>query len=159
MKGLAWALWLSAIAILVCILQMSAVTKPHSAALGQVERSLLAIAPPTVVLAQEPAPAAAIIDSIAGCSKLGVFPRREWAERVATILTDAAPSTPIDAVVESSRIIEEVATVSWQVQKISSTAYYLRFDAWSLDELARRMTLQRDLLKKLLSITAIPEAC
>lgn len=166
MKGLALALWLTAIALLVCILQMNAKTSPRTDALTP-ERSLLMLVPTIVPLPQEPVSAMAAIAVaeklafVAGCSRLGVFPRRDWAERVAVILTETMPSAPVEAaaVAEASHLIEEAAAKPWRVQHIGLDAYYLQFDAWGIDELAARMTLQRALLKRLLSINAIPEAC
>lgn len=169
MKALALVLWLAAIALLVCILQMDSLIRPRSDALLQAGRSLLAIAPATAVLVPLPAPAPApapvsvsvsdAADPVAGCSRLGIFPRRDWAERVAIILTDATSPVPADSALRESRLIEETPTQPWRVQRVGLDAYYLQFEAWGIDELAARMTQQRGLLKKLLSISAIPEAC
>lgn len=141
MKGLALALWFAASALLVCVLQLDTRVSPRSDVLVGAGR-LLVIAPPipVAVLPQEPVPAMAAAP-VAGCSRLGVFPRRDWAERVAAILMENAPEA------------------SWRVQRVGLNAYYLLFEAWSIDELAARMTLQRALLKSLLSISAIPETC
>jgi len=171
MKVLALLLWFAAMALLVGVLQMEAVVKPPSDALVPSGRSLLAIAPssaptatlpPAAVLVSAPVPAPVVdTEPVAGCSRLGVFPRRDWAERVAVILAGAALPAPVkvSAAAEAARLIEEVPAPPWRVQRIGLDAYYLQFDAWGIDELASRMTLQRALLKRLLSINAIPEAC
>lgn len=167
MKALALALWFVAVALLVCVLQMDSLIRPRSDAFLQAGRSLLAIAPATAVLVPLPAPAPAPVsvsvsdaaDPVAGCSRLGIFPRRDWAERVAIILTDATSPVPADSALRESRLIEETPTQPWRVQRVGLDAYYLQFEAWGIDELAARMTQQRGLLKKLLSISAIPEAC
>jgi len=167
MKVLALLLWFAAMALLVGVLQMEAVVKPPSDALVPSGRSLLAIAPaamlpPAAVLVSAAVPAPVVDpEPVAGCSRLGVFPRRDWAERVAVILAGAAWPAPVkvSAAAEAARLIEEVPAPPWRVQRIGLDAYYLQFDAWGIDELASRMTLQRALLKRLLSINAIPEAC
>ena len=171
MKALAIAMWLTAVVLLVCVLRMDERVTRYTDAVVPAERSLLAIAQPAAALlpmpalVEEPAPAldeaASVLEPpapVAGCSRLGVFPRRDWAERVAIILTDAAIPLPM-AAASPSRVIEEMPAKPWRIQRIGVDAYYLQFDAWGIDELASRMTLQRALLRKLLSITAIPEAC
>ncbi len=170
MKALAIALWLAAIILLVCVLQMDGLVTRRAGAVVPAEHSLLAIAPRAaplmsqLALVAEPAPAldeAALVVApapVAGCSRLGVFPRRDWAERVAIILTDAAILVPM-AAASAPGLIEEVPAKPWRVQRIGLDAYYLQFEAWSVDELASRMSLQRVLLKRLLSINSIPEAC
>lgn len=80
------------------------------------------------------------------CARLGVFPSRDWAERVAKILADDSESTQSSVKV-------------WQIDKVALNKYFIRFKSWSLDELAERMTQERANLKKLISITAIPEQC
>ena len=163
MKALALVLWLAAIALLVFIMQMDALMRPRSDVVVQAGRSLLAIAPPPAVLVQMPVPVSiSVVEAagpVAGCSRLGIFPRRDWAERVAIILTDATSPAPVDAALGVSRLIEEIPTQPWRVQRVGLDVYYLQFEAWGIDELAARMTQQRGLLKKLLSINAIPEAC
>jgi len=167
MKVLALLLWFAAMALLVGVLQMEAVVKPPSDALVPSGRSLLAIAPaatlpPAAVLVSAPVPAPVVdTEPVAGCSRLGVVPRRDGAERVAAILAGAAWPPPVkeSAAADAARLIEEVPAQPWRVQRIGLDAYYLQFDAWGIDELASRMTLQRALLKRLLSINAIPEAC
>ena len=166
MKSLALVLWLVAMVLLVSILRMNTELKPHTDALALPERQLLVIASAVVPLPKKPFALAAVAlvkeDAfVAGCSRLGVFPRRDWAERVAIILTNAMPPLPVVApkAVTPSHLIEEAAAKPWRVQRIDLDSYYLQFDAWSIDELAGRMTIQRALLKRLLSINAIPEAC
>jgi len=164
MRALALLMCLLAIALLMVVVNMDAPARPEQGVFVQVERSLLAIAPalprqpansqpPSLAPAGEMKPVSVIV-----CSRLGVFPRASWAEHVAVILTtDAVPGAA--ALERGSLPIKETAARSWQVQKIGPNAYYLRFDAWDIDELAARMTRQRVLLKRLLSINAIPEAC
>ena len=159
MKGLALVLWLAALTLLVFILQIRDDATPLADSREQAERSLLAIAMEEASLPGTPvALAVEEIVPVAGCSRLGVFPRRDWAENVALILMDARAQAPV---VESPavRMIEEVPVRPWRVRQVGPNAYYLLFDAWSIDELAARMTMQRDRLKRLLSITAIPESC
>lgn len=159
MKGVALVLWLAALTLLVFILQIRDDPMPLASSRQQAEHSLLAIAteeaslpqPPVELAVQEVVPAA-------GCSRLGVFPRRDWAEDVALILMDARAQPPV-AASPAVRMIEEVPARPWRVRQVGPDAYYLLFDAWSIDELAARMTLQRDRLRRLLSITAIPESC
>lgn len=166
MKGLALALWFAAIALLGCILHINddAMLLAHSRA--HPERSLLAIALAKAPLRLQQAPvvivsAAEEVVPVAGCSRLGIFPRRDWAEHVALILVDAGSRAPVgeSAAMPESRMIEEAPVSPWRVSQMGPDAYYLRFDAWGIDELAARMTMQRARLKRLLSINAIPEAC
>lgn len=80
------------------------------------------------------------------CARLGVFPSRDWAERVAEILVGDSGSA-------------QSLVSAWQIDKVATNKYFIRFKSWSLDELAERMTQERGNLKKLISITAIPEQC
>jgi hypothetical protein len=80
------------------------------------------------------------------CARLGVFPSRDWAERVAEILADDTGSA-------------QSLVKAWQIDKVALNKYFIRFESWSLDKLAERMTQERANLKKLISITAIPEQC
>ena len=80
------------------------------------------------------------------CARLGVFPSRDWAERVAEILAGDTGST-------------QSLVKAWRIDKVALNKYFIRFDSWSLDKLAERMTQERANLKKLISITAIPEQC
>ena len=163
MKGLALVLWLAAIVLLANIVRMNVETMPGMGASVQHERSLLAVVAPTEAVQSQESVVRTVVAELVpavGCSRLGIFPRRDWAERVAVILTDArAASAETTLAAGASSLIEEVAAKPWRVKQVSPDAYYLQFDGWSLDELAARMTLQRELLRKLLSITAIPEAC
>lgn len=80
------------------------------------------------------------------CARLGVFPSRDWAERVAEILAGDTGSA-------------QSLVKAWRIDKVALNKYFIRFDSWSLDKLAERMTQERANLKKLISITAIPEQC
>lgn len=80
------------------------------------------------------------------CARLGVFPSRDWAERVAEILAGDTGSA-------------QSLLKAWRIDKVALNKYFIRFDSWSLDKLAERMTQERANLKKLISITAIPEQC
>ncbi|WP_157686414.1 hypothetical protein [Perlucidibaca aquatica] len=80
------------------------------------------------------------------CARLGVFPSRDWAERVAEILADDTGSA-------------QSLVKAWRIDKVALNKYFIRFESWSLDKLAERMTQERANLKKLISITAIPEQC
>lgn len=171
MKVLALTVWLLAIAVLVGILRMGPEVERTKSVADFSERSLLIIASNEGVQPRESISRPVIdvpkndvakkVVLVAGCSRLGVFPRRDWAERVAVILTNATTPTSGDGVVPAalpSSAAERVVK-PWRVQHIGADAYYLQFDAWSIDELASRMSLQRELLRRLLSIKAIPEAC
>lgn len=159
MKALALVLWLAALTLLVFILQIRDNATPLTGSREQAEPSLLAIATEEASLPQTPVGLAVEeVAPAAGCSRLGVFPRRDWAENVALILADARAQPPVVAST-AARMIEEVPARPWRVRQVGPDAYYLLFDAWSIDELAARMTLQRDRLRRLLSITAIPESC
>lgn len=83
---------------------------------------------------------------VAGCSRLGVFPTRKWAEKVGGILADKKELT------ESEQPL-------WRIDRASQNKYFLRFHSWSLDHLAEKMTANREKLKSLVAITAIPEQC
>jgi hypothetical protein len=80
------------------------------------------------------------------CARLGVFPSRDWAERVAEILAGDTGSA-------------QSLVKAWRIDKVALNKYFIRFESWSLDKLAERMTQERANLKKLISITAIPEQC
>lgn len=115
--------------------------------------ALLTLAPAVVpimaAVEQEPAQAEQVNEEVLDiklCARLGVFPTRAWAERVAIILSEGAG-------------VDTGGAAVWKVERASSSKFFLRFQAWSLDELAEKMTLQRDKLKNLVSITAIPEQC
>lgn len=83
---------------------------------------------------------------MAGCSRLGVFPTRQWAEKVGVILAD-------------EKEVVEGEQPRWRIEQASKNKYFLRFESWSLDHLAEKMTTKREKLKSLLAITAIPEQC
>lgn len=165
MKALTLLIWFVAAVLLIGVFKMEMAVSSHANDSVRALPSLLAIAPPTlahvaVLLPEVVSKPQVSLEPSAGCSRLGVFPRRDWAERVAAILADApAPEPASESAVNESRHVEEVKSRPWRVQRISLNAYYLQFEAWSIDELAARMTLQRAALKKLLSINAIPEAC
>ena len=161
MKALALVLWLAAIALLACILRINGDATPVVDARPQTGRSLLAIAPAIPLLPQVSVVAVEEVAAVSACSRLGVFPRRDWAERVAAILEEAPASASVktSAAVATSRVIDEVSVRPWRVRQVRPDAYYLQFNTWDVDELAMRMTMQRGLLKRLLSINAIPEAC
>lgn len=166
MRMLALMIWLLAAALLGGMLRMSPEAEPAKRAAELTERRLMVIAPNYVPQLRETVAPPAIDNAkkvvfVAGCSRLGVFPRRDWAERVAAILTNASMPTADDRVAPAAFPSPPAERImkSWRVQHIGPDAYYLQFDAWAIDELASRMTLQRELLKQLLSINAIPEAC
>lgn len=164
MRGMALAFGLAAIVLLANIVRMNAEIRPGMETLVRPERSLLAIVSSTEVM-QSPEPVARTVAMelapVVGCSRLGIFPRRDWAERVAVILasTRVPGSAEAAAVAEASSLNDQAAAKPWRVKQVSPDAYYLHFYVWGVDELAARMTIQRELLKKLLSINAIPEAC
>lgn len=164
MRSMALVFWLAAIVLLANIVRMNTEIRPGMGALVQPERSLLAVASSAAVMpSQEPVARTVVMEvaPVVGCSKLGIFPRRDWAEHVAVILASAtvAGSADAAAVAEASSLIDRLAARPWRVKQVSPDAYYLQFDAWGVDELAARMTMQRELLKRLLSINVIPEAC
>ena len=162
MKGLALALWLLVFTLLVGILRTTAVGESASNTAELPERSLLIIVSKVQSSTSDVTNTVAIMPDVktatyvVGCSRLGVFPRRDWAERVAIVLSDAMPAAADSSVSQPNN---EQAMKSWRVQHIGQDAYYLQFNSWSIEDLAARMTLQRDVLKRLLSVRAIPEAC
>ena len=101
-----------------------------------------AVVPVMAAVEQKPAQVEQVNEEVLDIklsARLGVFPTRAWAERVAMILGHGAGV--------------------WKVERASSSKFFLRFQAWNLDEKKKKMTLQRDKLKNLVSITAIPEQC
>jgi len=154
-RTLAIALWLLAVCAGVFIVkqnELNSVVRSDFAA-----PALMAIAPDLPELTTLPAVVPEIVPvemheseiklpEKKACARLGVFPSRDWAERVAEILVGDSGSA-------------QSLVSAWQIDKVATNKYFIRFKSWSLDELAERMTQERGNLKKLISITAIPEQC
>lgn len=155
MRALAIALWLLAVCAGVFIVkqnELNSVVRSDFAA-----PALMAIAPDLPELTTLPAVVPEIVSEEVHeaepklpvgkvCARLGVFPSRDWAERVAEILAGDTGSA-------------QSLVKAWRIDKVALNKYFIRFESWSLDKLAERMTQERANLKKLISITAIPEQC
>jgi len=154
-RALAIALWLLAVCAGVFIVKQnelnSVVRSDYATA------ALMAVAPDLPELTTLPAVVPEIVSEEVHeaepklpvgkvCARLGVFPSRDWAERVAEILAGDTGSA-------------QSLVKAWRIDKVALNKYFIRFESWSLDKLAERMTQERANLKKLISITAIPEQC
>ena len=175
MKASALIIWFIASVLLICIVRMENVMTDHGHAVEAAKSEMLAVAADVAVLAevhsQEPLSSTLKVEDSAirvkedvlppgggGCSRLGVFPRQDWAERVGVILAAAQLHESVDAL-DEAKLLKQDETQPWTVQKTGKDRYYLRFEAWDIDELALRMTRQRAHLKRLVSANAIPETC
>jgi len=146
-RAVAIALWLLAVSAGVFIVkknEFNSVTQSDSAM-----AALMTIAlelPMNITVSEEVTTTEPRLLEEKACARLGVFPSRDWAERVAEILAGDAGSA-------------QSLVKAWQIDKVALNKYFIRFESWSLDRLAERMTQERANLKKLISITAIPEQC
>lgn len=152
MKTAGLIVWLLAILLLAGILKRS----PDSANFNEsmtspARRSLLVIAAPQ----HDNKLSVPARPSAGGCSRLGTFPRREWADHVAALLTEGGRPDSGEQAMPANWGSDR----PWRVQRIGLDAYYLQFDAWSVDELAERITRQRNPLRRLLSTRSMPEPC
>ena len=152
MKSLALMLWLIVVSLLVCIIRVDSTRMVQRQQAPQsMDRGLLMIATAEPVNISDSLPATLP----EGCSRLGIFPRRDWAEHVAMLLAKAA------LISEGRNSMQSVSSIepSWQIQRTGRNEFYLQFDEWSVDELAERLMLQRSSLKQLVSVRSIPESC
>lgn len=152
MKSLALMLWLIVVSLLVCIIRVDSTRMVQRQQAPQsMDRGLLMITTAEPVNISDSLPATLP----EGCSRLGIFPRRDWAEHVAMLLAKAPLNSEWRNSMQSVSSIEP----SWQIQRTGRNEFYLQFDEWSVDELAERMMLQRSSLKRLVSVRSIPEPC
>lgn len=112
-----------------------------------VTTGVAATAPPALPVTS-PVPDVAMPVAAPGpvCVRLGKFPTRAWAQRVADVLTLPAPGAPEQA-------------VAYRLRGGDERGYFIVFPDWALTQLSVRLAEKTTPLRRWVSASARPEIC